>query len=147
MGNHPNHCFFFSRNQFFCKQILLVWFFTIFFCQVKTIFLICPCKQFVFFNTWCKMEEHLRFEADSVFVTLLTRKKDQQLWLCVDLNDALSRYKIFDTANRNNFSKDQRGRALRGSSPHSEWVTWSSPLRILRKVHWATRLAVLPGFR
>lgn len=32
------------------------------------------------------MEEHSRFEADSVFVTLLTRKKD--ISSC-DLNDAL----------------------------------------------------------
>lgn len=32
--------------------------------------------QFVVFDAWCKMEEHSRFEADSVFIAFLARKKD-----------------------------------------------------------------------
>ena len=45
------------------------------------------------------MEEHSRFEADSVFVAFLARKDiSSYVSLCVDLDDALLRYRTFDSA-------------------------------------------------
>lgn len=61
------------------------------------------------------MEEHSRFEADSVFVALLTRKKDISSSDYVDLNDALSRYKTFGSADRSGFFQ----RSTRGGTSRS----------------------------
>lgn len=46
------------------------------------------------------MEEHSRFETDSVFIAFLARKKDISSYvsLCVDLDDAFLRYRTFGSA-------------------------------------------------